>query len=181
MTKILATGDRVVLRRPRSSDAAPFLAAVRRSAGLHVPWVEPPRDERVFTAWVRSGRLASRELHLVCLHTGELVGVVNISEIVRGVLLSGYLGYFAFAPYAGKGLMREALDLVVERAFTSLALHRLEANIQPGNAASLHLVQRLGFRREGFSPRYLYIGGGWRDHERWAITVEDWRERGYRT
>jgi len=63
---------------------------------------------------------------------------------------------------------------VVSRAFRQLRLHRLEANIQPDNEASRRLVKRLGFKLEGFSPRYLKIAGKWRDHERWAVTAENW-------
>ncbi len=70
--------------------------------------------------------------------------------------------------------MTEGLALVLRHAFRGLGLHRLEANIQPGNRQSRELVRRLGFRREGFSPRYLKIGGRWRDHERWAIVREAW-------
>ena len=69
------------------------------------------------------------------------------------------------------------LRLVLGRAFGRLRLHRLEANIQPDNAASLALVRRIGFRREGFSPRYLKVGGRWRDHERWALRSAQWRPR----
>jgi ribosomal-protein-alanine N-acetyltransferase len=71
--------------------------------------------------------------------------------------------------------MTDALRLLLEEAFERLRLHRVEANIQPGNAASISLVRRSGFRLEGLSPRYLKIGGRWRDHERWAILSEDWR------
>jgi len=70
--------------------------------------------------------------------------------------------------------MAEGLRAVVSRAFRVNRLHRVEANIQPGNQASRRLVKALGFRREGFSPRYLKIGRRWRDHERWAATRETW-------
>jgi ribosomal-protein-alanine N-acetyltransferase len=71
--------------------------------------------------------------------------------------------------------MEKGLRAVMKEAFRSQRLHRLEANIQPHNEASRRLVQRCGFRLEGFSPRYLKIAGRWRDHERWAITVEEWK------
>jgi [ribosomal protein S5]-alanine N-acetyltransferase len=112
----------------------------------------------------------------VCLRsTGEMVGVVNLSEVVRGCFQSAYLGYYAFSPHAGRGYMTEGLGLVVTKAFRELKLHRLEANIQPSNGASIDLARRLGFRKEGFSPRYLKVLGRWKDHERWTILAEDWR------
>src|SRR4029450_9411772 len=101
-----------------------------------------------------------------------LVGVVNISEIVHGAFRSAYLGYYAFVPYAGRGLMKEGLALVITYAFRELKLHRLEANIQPGNRASKALVKTLGFRREGLSPRYLKINGSGRDQESWGKVCE---------
>ncbi|HEV2436064.1 MAG TPA: GNAT family protein [Verrucomicrobiae bacterium] len=101
--------------------------------------------------------------------------VINLGSIIRGLLQGAYVGYYAFAPHAGKGLMREGLQLVLKHAFQKLRLHRLEANIQPGNQLSLRLARRCGFAREGFSRRYLKDGGRWRDHERWAILAEDLR------
>ena len=72
--------------------------------------------------------------------------------------------------------MTEGMGLVLDYAFSELGLHRLEANIQPGNTASIALVRRCGFVREGFSEKYLKIGGEWRDHERWAIRADLWEE-----
>ncbi len=115
---------------------------------------------------------------LVCLREdGAIIGFFNLSHITRGALQSAYLGYAVGKPYAGNRYMREGLDLVLRRAFLELGLHRIEANIQPGNHASIALARGAGFSREGFSRRYLKIGGRWRDHERWAILVDDWRGR----
>jgi ribosomal-protein-alanine N-acetyltransferase len=105
-----------------------------------------------------------------------LAGVINITEIVRGFFQGAYLGCYGFVPYIGHGYMSEGLSLVLRRAFRGLRLHRLEANIQPQNKASLRLFSRAGFRKEGFSPRYLKIAGRWRDHERWALLAEEWSD-----
>ena len=111
---------------------------------------------------------------LGCRASDEAIfGVFTISQIVRGAFQSAYLGYYGHARYANQGYMRAALDQVLNYAFGTLALHRIEANIQPANEASKALVRRCGFQREGFSPRYLKINGQWRDHERWAVLADD--------
>jgi len=144
---------------------------------LHRSWAHPPADHQAFTEYLRRFRSHDNEGYLVCrVEDDAIAGVINVNEIVRGGFQGGYLGYFGFDPYAGQGYMTEGLRLVLRHAFAELGLHRLEANIQPANVASTALVQRAGFRLEGFSPRYLKIAGRWRDHERWAITVEDWRD-----
>ena len=102
-----------------------------------------------------------------------LFGVFTVSQIVRGAFQSAYLGYYGHQRYAGQGYMGAALEQVLDHVFGTLALHRVEANIQPGNAPSAALAKGAGFRLEGFSPRYLLIGGRWRDHERYAITFEE--------
>lgn len=169
---------RVIIRAPGAGDERAFLEAVGRSVRLHRPWVYPPSSQRAFRVWLERSRDATHRSYLARLRsTGELTGVINVSEIVRGQFRSAYLGYYAFEPHAGRGYMAEAMRLVIGRAFGSLRLHRLEANIQPGNLASIAMVRRLGFRREGYSPRYLKIGGRWRDHERWAILSEEWGKR----
>jgi ribosomal-protein-alanine N-acetyltransferase len=166
---------RVRLEAPALSHAVEFLAAVRRSRTLHARWVTPPATRAQYRAFVQRFRAPTHIGHLVCTSDGELAGVINVNEIVRGGFRSAYLGYYALAPHAGHGYMRAGLRLVIQRAFARYGLHRLEANIQPANQRSIALVASLGFRLEGFSPRYLKIHGRWRDHERWAITTEAWR------
>jgi [ribosomal protein S5]-alanine N-acetyltransferase len=173
---------RVAVRteRPSLRRAAAFLEAVQRSRALHGRWVRPPATLAEYRDFLRRVRRPTHLSYFVCTEDGALAGVVNISEIVRGSFCSGYLGYYALAPHQGHGYVREGLRAVVREAFRSHGLHRLEANIQPENLRSIALVRSLGFRKEGYSPRYLKIGGRWRDHERWALTAED-RARALRT
>jgi ribosomal-protein-alanine N-acetyltransferase len=166
-------GSRVFLRRPSARDRAELLALVRGSRRLHGAWVYPPRDRREFSVYLRRARSPQQARLLVCLRDGgAIVGVVNLNEIVRGALQSAYLGFYGAARYAGRGYMTEGVRLALRYAFQVLGLHRVEANIQPGNRPSIALVQRCGFHREGFSARYLKVGGRWRDHERWALLAE---------
>ncbi len=165
--------SRIALRAPEGSDAPVFLAAVAASRALHGRWVSPPADAAAFAAYLERMRCAGQQAHLILRRDdGSLVGVVNLSHIVMGALRSAYLGYYAFAPNAGQGLMSEGLQAVCRHAFRVLKLHRVEANIQPDNLASLALARRCGFQKEGFSPRYLKIKGRWRDHERWALLAD---------
>lgn len=164
-----------LLESPSPKRGKEFLAAVERSRKLHRPWTYPPSTPEQFNAFLQQLGQKTRLSFWVCTELGELAGAINISEIVRGNLCSGYLGYYAFAPHNGRGYMKKGIWAVLAEAFSRHKLHRLEANIQPENTASRELVRRLGFRLEGFSPRYLKIGGRWRDHERWAITAEEWK------
>jgi ribosomal-protein-alanine N-acetyltransferase len=166
----------VWLRKLRVDDRDAFLAMVEASRSLHHPWTSPPSDAAGFTALI--ARSAGGDFVSLAgwrASDSVLVAVVNLSQIVRGPLQSCYCGFYAHAATAGQGLTRETLELALQYAFTVERLHRVEANVQPGNARSLALVRRLGFRHEGFSRRYLHIDGAWRDHERFAITIEDWR------
>jgi [ribosomal protein S5]-alanine N-acetyltransferase len=169
------------LTHPSAADADEFIAAAIDSASLHGTWLSAPDTPARFTAFLNRAARDDQASYLI-RHTacGGLVGYVNINNIVRGALRSGYLGYAAFRSHARRGLMTAGLAAVVTDAFTNLGLHRLEANIQPDNEPSLSLVRRLGFQREGLSPRYLLIDGQWRDHERWAMVADDWRARGPR-
>ena len=182
----LRAGPRVYLRRPKPSDAPAVTAAVASSARLHGKWVQAPGTATRYAAYLRrfagrKSRLATKASHvglLACRCDDDApVGVFNFSDIVRGSFQSAYLGYYALAPHAARGYMSEGFALALTFAFRSLELHRIEVNVQPGNARSIALVRRAGLTREGFSRRYIKIAGRWRDHERWAMLVEDWRSR----
>lgn len=171
--KVVAEGERVFLAMPTEADAEAFVRAVEITENLHYPWVSPPSNREKYTAYLERTDTESQEGFLVKLKgSGQLAGVININNIVRGAFQSGYLGFYAFSGCEGQGFMTDGLSLVLSHAFKALGLHRLEANIQPDNSKSIALVKKHGFRHEGFSPAYLNINGAWQDHERYAITAE---------
>ncbi|HYR86656.1 MAG TPA: GNAT family N-acetyltransferase [Terriglobia bacterium] len=165
---------RRILEKPSKHRQKEFLAAVARSRQLHDSWASPPRTAAAFSRYLAHLQQPQHVGYWILTETNELAGVINITEIVRGNFRSAYLGYYAFVPHNRHGYLTEGLSAAISDAFRRLRLHRLEANVQPDNDASTRLVQRLGFRKEGFSQRYLKIAGRWRDHERWAITAEEW-------
>jgi len=160
----------IQIHRVIRADAAELIAANLASQDYHLPWVTSFTDQTGFDSWFARG-LTGPNIGLVAreVASNNVVGVVNINEIVAGAFQSAYLGYYGMLNFARTGLMTEALRAAVGYAFNELGLHRLEANIQPRDTASIALVRRLGFRQEGLSPRYLRINGEWRDHERWAL------------
>jgi ribosomal-protein-alanine N-acetyltransferase len=173
---------RVFLRAPVAGDCDEFVSLMVGSRSFHRPWATAPTDPDRFAAYLTDAQRPDFEAMLVCRRSNQaILGFFNLSQIVRRSLQSAYLGYAVGKPFAGQGYMREALQLVLRHAFLDLRLHRIEVNIQPGNGASIALARGAGFRREGFSPRYLKIAGRWRDHERWAILADDWRKRGDHT
>jgi ribosomal-protein-alanine N-acetyltransferase len=179
VTRARKSPFRVYLKRPAQSGADAFVAAVNASRRLHGAWVNAPATRAAYRQYVaRFGKPLRAATHagFVAARVDDdaPVGVLNLSEIVRGGFQSAYLGYYALAPHAGKGYMTEALALLLDAAFRELGLHRVEANVQPGNRTSIRLVQRAGFAREGYSRRYVKIGGRWRDHVRFAMLAEDW-------
>jgi ribosomal-protein-alanine N-acetyltransferase len=172
----LQAGDRVYLRQPGARDRVEVLERGRASKRLHRPWVTSPTTPEQFAAWLERIKRPDVQSFLVCRTDDDaIVGVFTLSQIFRRGFQNAYLGYYAYQPYAEQGYMREGMWLVLRQIFKTLKLHRVEANVQPENTRSIELAKRSGFRLEGFSPRYLKIGARWRDHERWAMTVEDWR------
>jgi ribosomal-protein-alanine N-acetyltransferase len=171
-------GIDVYLRAPLPSDARRFCELMLASRRLHRTWVQPPLSSTEFAGYLKRTQDQDFVGLLVCRkEDDDIAGVYNLSQIVRGALQSAYLGYYACALHAGRGYMRQGMQLALRYAFRELRLHRVEANIRPNNHASRALAQAAGFRLEGFSPRYLKIGGRWRDHERWALLAGEWRPR----
>ncbi len=156
-----------------ASDRDAFIAAAKASTELHRPWANPPTTATTFEAYLTRRNNDTASCLVVVTDADELAGVYNLSEVVRGPFQNAYLGYYAFVPYAGTGMMRAAMPSVFAHAFDELGLHRLQANVQPGNERSRRLLESTGWREEGFAERYLLIGGTWRDHVMYAITAEE--------
>ena len=159
--------------RPHARLERAFLDAARRSRDVHSPWVSAPQTPTEFRAYLKRAAAPTHEAFFLTRES-DLVGVINVTEIVRGNFQSGYLSYYLFVPHLAKGYMRTGLAQVITHCFDQLGLNRLEANVQPANQKSRALVRALGFRLEGLSERYLQIGGEWRDHERWAVHTKEW-------
>ena len=166
-------GSPVVLRRLRVADEEEFIRLARQSMELHGDWVRTPTDTDSFREYLdRFADPAVGEALLIeRADTGAIAGHTTLTGIVRGPYARAVLGFTGFTPSTGMGFMTVGVGMTLRYAFGPLDLHRVEADVQPDNEPSLRLVQRLGFRREGFSPEFINIGGVWRDHERWAITA----------
>lgn len=165
---------KINIRQPLLKDADSFIEMMQKSKKLHYPWINAPLCIEEFLSYLERMNKPNAKGFLVFVDEIHIAGVFNISEIVRGCFKSAYLGFYGTATYTGQGIMSKALKLVLKEIFTTLDLHRVEANIQPANTKSIQLVAANGFKQEGYSPRYLKINHEWCDHERWALTYEDW-------
>lgn len=185
-----ADGERVWVASANEGDIPAYTRAVEQSRGRLAQW--NPVDPHGLPGHL-SAQSSTHQVLLVHARDGvgghDLVGKVTVSSVVRGRLLSGALGYDAYDPYAGQGLFREGLRLAVDLAFAApprgLGLHRVEANVRPGNVRSAGLLRALGFVQEGFSPRFLLLPDEhgeehWRDHDRYAVLASDWPAAPYR-
>lgn len=173
--KLKVQGEKVFLRYPQNEDYGEFASIMKTSKKLHRGLSNPPVDKENFYEYVKRNESDANEFFLICCNEDSaIVGAINLSQIFRRAFQNAYLGYYIAEKFSGRGLMSEAIALILRYAFNDLKLHRIEANIQPHNLASIAVVRKNGFTKEGFSPKYLKIGGRWRDHERWAIIKEDW-------
>jgi [ribosomal protein S5]-alanine N-acetyltransferase len=168
--------SRVFIREPSEEDWKDLLHMHQQSRELHFPYAFPPLTKEECQEYINRCKNDNFEGFLICHSINKcIVGVANLSQIFYKAFQNAYLGYYVNVEFSGQGFMTEGISLVIDHAFYSLGLHRIEANIQPGNKASINLVNRLGFTKEGFSRKYLKINGEWQDHERWALTVENWK------
>jgi ribosomal-protein-alanine N-acetyltransferase len=164
------TAPAITLKKISPKDEIEFLRAARASRLSHRAWVKVPLTTSAFKRYVNEMRTAE-DLSFVVRRNdnGSIVGVVELQDIFMGDFKNAYIIYFAFEGQQRQGLMRQAVTEVIQIAFSTLKLHRLEANIQPENTASKKLAKACGFRKEGYSPKFLKKGGRWCDHERWAL------------
>ena len=165
---------RVRLETPSWRRERSFLDAALRSRELHRGFVTAPGSSAEYRDYLRrTCRDEQESFFVVDSDSGALAGVVNINDIARSEEPCARLGYFAFVPLAGRGLMAEGLTLAIRFAFRELKLERLEANIQAHNCRSIALIEGLGFRHAG-TAGYLKIGSRWRGHQRWTLRREEW-------
>ncbi len=182
----LLRGDGLYLRPAVSSDYAPWSRLRAASRTFLEPW-EPtwPEDDLTHAAFRRRLRrqeedIARDEAYAFLIFdqtSDQLLGGVTLGGVRRGVAQAGTLGYWMGAPHAGKGQMTRAVAAVVDFAFSKLRLHRVEAACLPENLPSIALLERNGFKREGYARGYLKIDGAWRDHLLFALLEADLAQR----
>lgn len=171
------SGNRISLRYPEGEDFIEFSDLALASKAFHKGLASPPFEKEAFEEYIAGNEIEANERLLICAKAdGAILGAINLSQIFRKAFQNAYLGYYLFEEAAGNGFMTEAVSLTLRFAFKDLKLHRIEANVQPENLKSIAVLKRCGFTKEGFSRRYLKIGGKWRDHERWAMIAEDWKK-----
>ncbi len=177
-------GRLVNLRTPMPADYAEWTTLRDQSRDFLTPW-EPiwPADDLTRSAYRRRLRRYAEDIRADLAYAffvfraedNALVGGLTLANIRRGVAQAGSIGYWMGAPFAGRGYMSDAVRALIPFAFGALRLHRLEAACIPTNAASVRLLERLGFRREGLARQYLCINGVWEDHLLYALLAGDVR------
>lgn len=178
---------RMVLRPPRTNDVGEIRRLLRANHDHLKPWnpAPPPGDDptsitEVSKTVLRQRREWKRGSSFVFMpalreEPTRFIGKVALNGVMRGAMYGAYLGYWMDGDYQGKGLVTEAIVGVLDFAFGPAGLHRIQAAIMPRNARSLRVIEKLGFRREGYAERYLQIAGKWEDHVLFAKTREEHR------
>ena len=174
-------GDGVILRPAEMRDFEQWANLRERSRAFLTPW-EPiwPSDDLTRAAFRRRIRAHAEEIErdeaypfLIFREDERLVGGLTVGQVRRGVSQTATLGYWMGEPFAGQGLMSRAVRTAAKFSFGSLRLHRLEAACLAHNAASIRVLERVGFLREGFARSYLRINGRWQDHILYGLIESD--------
>jgi ribosomal-protein-alanine N-acetyltransferase len=175
-------GEGVYLRAPQPSDFSEWAALRETSRSFLTPW-EPvwPADDLTRSAFRRRLRRYAEDIRTDLAYPffifdrrhNALVGGLTLANIRRGVAQTGSVGYWIGAPFARQGFMTRAVRAVIPFCFDALRLHRVEAACIPTNAASIRLLEKTGFRREGYAREYLCIDGVWQDHLLYARLVQE--------
>lgn len=185
-TQLMLTGSGVKLRLPKLGDYQKWHDLRDESRSFLTPWEPRWTDDelshRAFRLRVQRYRQEARARTGFTFFVFDeadttLFGGLTLGRVQRGVSQSATLGYWMGAPYAGRGIMARAVDLVASFAFDVEGLHRIEAACLPKNARSIGLLEKSGFRREGHLRHYLKIAGVWEDHVLYSLLAEDWAER----
>ncbi len=179
----IESDSRVFLRYPVPGDREEFVQLRRQSRETLERWEPIPPSgldifgDEMFDREFGSRKTESEHRWLICTRsTGEIAGRICLSAIERGVLQSGRFGYWLGTRFVGNGYMQSGIALGLRHSFEALGLHRVSANVMPSNERSIATLRGCGFAKEGYSEKYLKIQGRWEDHERYAMTVERWRE-----
>ena len=174
----MPAAKRVFLRYPVEGDFEELAELYRRSRKHLTGFAAANFTRDRFDQIIESNKLEANEYFLVCRkQDNAIIGTLAFSQIFRRGFQNAYLGYQLFAGFTGFGYMTEAVAVALKFFFNDLKLHRVEANVQPNNVRSIAVLERNGFVKEGFSEKYLKIGGRWCDHERWAIVRENWKSK----
>ena len=180
--------ERLVLRPPRTSDVPELRRALRANATHLRPWSAAPAPGEDPTALTSVSRAVLRHrrdwkrgesfvLFVFPRHDDRrIIGRITLGGILRGAYQNAYLGYWIDASEQGRGFMTESVVATTRFAFQALGLHRVQAAAMPKNGASQRVLEKAGYRREGFAARYLCIAGRWEDHVIFAFTAEEWQE-----
>ena len=181
--------ERLALRLPRPNDVPEMRRAMRKNDAHLRPWSVAPAagEDPASLAAVSAAVLRHRRewkrgqaFVMLILPRGDdrvVIGRIALGGVLRGAFQNAYLGYWLDEEHQGRGLMTEAVRAATSFAFTAAGLHRLQAAVMPSNLASLRVLDKVGYRREGLAERYLCIAGKWEDHLLFAATVEEWAAR----
>jgi [ribosomal protein S5]-alanine N-acetyltransferase len=175
-SEISLASARTIVRALTADDESAFVALAAESFQFHQKWIKLPTKSDEFKRYLSRFDDENSFFFVICdADSDSIVGFVSLTGVEREPYYRGRLGYGVFEQYARMGYISAGLAYVIHLAFGSLELHRLEADVQPENGPSKRLIEKMGFTCEGISQGFIRIHDKWTDHERWALTLDEWR------